>query len=184
MLMMFPSGGWSNNLAKVEAYLALEIRPGPHLVEESVREGCVYRNIVAWMRGALELSDEKQVVRYWYGAVTSGDFDLRKLLGEKDEQIRMLTEEKEEMIEEHQDLSARLEEEVRCKECFNVPTSAPLHSCPRGHLTCSLCFKGASSTCPHCEAKMGESTSLIGLTVIETIKRSSQESWLDLIEMI
>ena len=40
VLMMFPSGGWANNLAKVEAYLALEIPPGPHLVEESVREGC------------------------------------------------------------------------------------------------------------------------------------------------
>ena len=123
-------------------------------------------------------------MRFWYGAVTSGDFELRKLLVEKDEQIRILAEEKERMIEEHQNLSARLEEEVRCKECFNVPTSAPLHSCSNGHITCSICFKGPSSTCPHCEAKMGESTSLIGLTVIETIKHSSHESWLDLIEMI
>lgn len=153
-------------------------------MEESVREGYVFRNIVAWVRGSLDLSDKKHVLRYWYGEVTSGDLELRKLLVEKDEQIRILTEEKETMIEDHQNLSARLEEEVKCKECFNVPTSAPLHSCSNGHITCSLCFKGPSSTCSDCQAKMGESTSLIGLTVIETINQSCNESWLDLIEMI
>ena len=183
-ITLFPSGGWSNNLGKVEAFIALEISPGPHLVEESVREGHVFRNIVAWVRGPLELYDKKHVVRFWYGQVTSGDLKLRQLLVEKEEQIRILKEEKESMMEEHQKLSARLEEDVKCKQCFNVPTSAPLHSCSNGHITCSMCFKGPSSTCPDCKGKMGESTSQIGLTVIETIKRSCQESWLDLIEWI
>ena len=181
---MFPSGGWSNNLAKVESFLGLEIVPGPYLLEESVREGYVFRNIVAWMKGSLDLSDKKQVLRYWHGAVTSGDLELRQLLAEKDEEIRMLTEEKESMIEEHQNLSSRLEEDVKCKECFAVPTSAPLHSCSNGHITCSECFQGPSSTCPDCEEKMGDSKSLIGLTVIDTINHSCNESWLDLIEMI
>ena len=124
------------------------------------------------------------MLRYWHGAVTSGDLELRQLLAEKDEEIRMLTEEKESMIEEHQNLSSRLEEDVKCKECFAVPTSAPLHSCSNGHITCSECFQGPSSTSPHCEEKMGDSKSLIGLTVIDTIKHSCNESWLDLIEMI
>ena len=114
----------ANNLAKVEAFLALEIRPGPHLLEESVREGSAFRNIVAWTRGSLDLSNKKHVLRFWHGEVTSGDFELRKLLAEKDEQIRMLTEEKERVIEEQQNLSLRLEEEVStlCNQSFNLLT--------------------------------------------------------------
>ena len=49
-LKSYFSGGWVSNMKKVEAYVAVEITPGPHLVEESVKDLSYgfTRNIVGW----------------------------------------------------------------------------------------------------------------------------------------
>ena len=65
----FPSVGWEKNSRKVEAYVAVEICFGPRLVEEAVRKKSVYRNIVAWSGGPLDLSNEKHVKSFWTGTV-------------------------------------------------------------------------------------------------------------------
>ena len=53
----------------MEAYVAVEICFGPFLVEEAVRKKSVYRNIVAWRGGPLDLSNGKHVKSFWTGTV-------------------------------------------------------------------------------------------------------------------
>ena len=68
----FPSAGWEKNSGKVEAYVAVEICFGPLLIEEAVRKKSVYRNIVAWRGGPLDLSNTKHVKSFWTGTVRDG----------------------------------------------------------------------------------------------------------------
>eukprot|EP00092_Neocalanus_flemingeri_P035724 GFUD01038895.1.p1 GENE.GFUD01038895.1~~GFUD01038895.1.p1 ORF type:complete len:376 (-),score=88.15 GFUD01038895.1:23-1123(-) len=58
-------------------------------------------------------------------------------------------------------------EQVECPVCLEVPTSGPVHVCPRGHLVCSTC-KGAS--CPTCRTSMLGGKSLLAVTVMENIE--------------
>ena len=73
------SGGrdGTNNLKKVEAYVAISISPGCHLVEESVKDGLHgFRNIVCWRNGDLNLTNNPLVKKFWSGAVESDEGEL------------------------------------------------------------------------------------------------------------
>ena len=64
------SGDKSYKLKKVEAFVAVEITQGPHLVEESVKDGLYgFRNIVCWQNGDLQLSGNPRVKRFWSGNI-------------------------------------------------------------------------------------------------------------------
>ena len=68
------SASWAKNLKKVEAYIALEITAGPHLVENLVKVGLNgFRNIVCWKNGDLLLSNNPRVKRFWSGSVVGGE---------------------------------------------------------------------------------------------------------------
>ena len=55
-------------MEKVEAYVAVEITSGPHLVEESVKDGSYgFRNIVCWLNRQLPLSNDPFVKGYRFG---------------------------------------------------------------------------------------------------------------------
>ena len=56
----------------MEAYVAVEICFGPLLIEEAVRKKSVYRNIVAWRGGPLDLSNTRHVKSFWTGTVRDG----------------------------------------------------------------------------------------------------------------
>jgi len=63
-------GDGTNNLKKVEAYIAISIIPGSHLVEESVKDGLHgFRNIVCWRSGDLNLTNNPLVKKFWFGTV-------------------------------------------------------------------------------------------------------------------
>ena len=63
-----------NNLKKVEAYVAISIIPGCHLVEESVKDGLNgFRNIVCWRSGDLNLTNNPLVKKFWFGTVESDE---------------------------------------------------------------------------------------------------------------
>ena len=65
------SGDKSYKLKKVEAFVAVEITQGPHLVEESVKDGLYgFRNIVCWQNGDLQLSGNPRVKRFWSGDIS------------------------------------------------------------------------------------------------------------------
>ena len=74
----FSGGGdGTNNLKKVEAYVAISIIPGSHLVEESVKDGLHgFRNIVCWRSGDLNLTNNPLVKRFWFGTVESDEEEL------------------------------------------------------------------------------------------------------------
>ena len=67
-------------------------------------------------------------------------------------------------------LVSHLEERLNCPVCLEVPTSGPIHSCPKGHLICASCFQGPTSRCPMCRTKMFETVSLLATTVIENME--------------
>ena len=49
----------------------MEITQGPHLVEESVKDGLYgFRNIVCWQNGDLQLSGNPRVKRFWSGKIS------------------------------------------------------------------------------------------------------------------
>ena len=165
------SGGWASksNLSKVEAFVAVEMNPSPLFAEESVKENLSYRSIVAWRGGKLQLSDKSLVKRFWHGTVgqdSAHSYNKKGLEAQLAEKINLL--------EARDKLISCLTEKVRCMACFKVPISAPLYSCPEGHIICSSCYKGSTSTCPSrpCYEEVGRHISLIGLTLIEKIKHS------------
>ena len=112
---------------------------------------------------------------------------------QQNEQIKRLTEELEktrtELERKDKDLETKenkaletlvnhLRERVKCPVCLVVPTTGPVFSCPRGHLTCTSCYQrllscnqGLASSCPMCRTTMTGSTSLLALTVIENIEQ-------------
>ena len=58
-------------MKKVEAFVAVEITQGPHLVEESVKDGLYgFRNIVCWKNGDLHLKGNPRVKRFWSGNIS------------------------------------------------------------------------------------------------------------------
>ena len=92
-------------MSKVEAFIAVEMNPGPLFAEESVKDllpsglSYAYRNIVAWHGGKLQLSDKNLVKRFWYGSVAqshSAHSDKQKELeaeiAEKDKDIHTKVE--------------------------------------------------------------------------------------------
>jgi len=92
---------------------------------------------------------------------------------EKEEEIEKLRQqlalriESEETIKANYDeLVSQLAAKVECPVCFEVPKSAPIHSCLNGHLVCRDCRR---DTCPTCRVPLGRSTSLLAITVIEQI---------------
>jgi len=92
---------------------------------------------------------------------------------EKDEEIEKLRQqlalkiESEETVKaNYDDLISQLAAKVECPVCFEVPKSAPIHSCANGHLVCRDCRR---DTCPTCRVPLGRSTSLLAVTVIEQI---------------
>ena len=172
-------------MGKVEAYIAVELVLGsfltPAIAEESLKEGSVYRNIVAWQGGELKLSREYHVKKFWHGTVgcgsgrSSAENELETAIVGKNEQIKknvQLIRDNELKLGEKNKFISCLEEDVRCKACLRVPNSAPLHNCSTGHILCHSCFKGPESPCPSCKKEMGSAVSLIGLTVIERIKHT------------
>ena len=62
----------------MEAYVAVEICFGPLLVEEAVRKKSVYRNIVAWRGGPLDLSNGRHVKNFWTGTVSESETKVKK----------------------------------------------------------------------------------------------------------
>ena len=57
-------------MKKVEAYIAISIIPGSHVVEESVKNGFHgFRNIVCWRSGDLNLTNNPLVKKFWFGTV-------------------------------------------------------------------------------------------------------------------
>ena len=68
----FSGGGDKHlNMMKVEAYVAVEIAQGPHLVEDTVKDGLYgFRNIVCWQNGDLQLSGNPRVKRFWTGSIS------------------------------------------------------------------------------------------------------------------
>ena len=55
-------------MEQVEAYIAVEITTGPHLVEETLKDGSSgFRNIVCWLNGQLPLSNDNFVKGYRFG---------------------------------------------------------------------------------------------------------------------
>ena len=92
---------------------------------------------------------------------------------EKEEEIEKLRQqltlriESEETVKaNYDDLVSQLAAKVECPVCFEVPKSAPVHSCVNGHLVCRDCKR---DTCPTCRVPLGRSTSLLAITVIEQI---------------
>jgi len=92
---------------------------------------------------------------------------------EKEEEIEKLRQQLALRIESeatvkanYDDLVSHLAAKVECPVCFEVPKSAPIHSCLNGHLVCRDCRR---DTCPTCRAPLGRSTSLLAITVIEQI---------------
>ena len=70
MLHFSGGGDGTNNLKKVEAYIAISMSPGSHLVEESVKDGLHgFRNIVCWRNGDLNLTNNPLVKKFWFGTV-------------------------------------------------------------------------------------------------------------------
>ena len=93
---MYFSGGWANKLRKVEAFVAVEITPGPFLEEESLKDGLygfrshflpvsifcklvrqnphtLFRNIACWKNGDLHLTENPRVTRWWSGNVLGAE---------------------------------------------------------------------------------------------------------------
>jgi len=66
-------------------------------------------------------------------------------------------------------LVTELEERVRCPVCLDIPTTSPIYSCPAGHCLCSSCYQGRASSCPVCRAVMGANTSLLAMSIIQSI---------------
>jgi len=65
------SGGGIAFMKKVDCFVAVEITQGPHLEEESVKDGLYgFRNIVCWKNGDLQLSGNPRVKRFWSGNVS------------------------------------------------------------------------------------------------------------------
>ena len=57
-------------MKKVDAFVAVELTQGPHLEEESVKDGLYgFRNIVCWKNRDLQLSGNPRVKRFWSGYV-------------------------------------------------------------------------------------------------------------------
>ena len=86
------------------------------------------------------------------------------LFKEKNEEIERLRQqlalriESEETVKaNYDDLVSQLAAKVECPVCFEVPKSAPIHSCANGHLVCRDCRR---DTCPTCRVPLGRSTSL------------------------
>ena len=73
--------------------------------------------------------------------------------------------------EKSKSLVEKLEEGVRCPVCLEMPTSSPVFMCPRGHLLCSICYKGPYSTCPLCRCRMFSNVSLLATLVVDNIER-------------
>ena len=90
-------------------------------------------------------------------------------LEEKDAKLAEVAEKLEEKRRQYARLVGQLEERVRCPVCLEVPTAAPVYTCPQGHCICSSCFPSISSTCPLCRAALARSTSLLAATVLENI---------------
>ena len=53
---MIFSYAWRSKLRNVEAWVAVRLLPGPNLLEHTVKKGEAFRNIVAWIGGALPIS--------------------------------------------------------------------------------------------------------------------------------
>ena len=90
------------------------------------------------------------------------------------EKYEALMEEKlalEEKSKSLDNLVEKLEEGVRCPVCLEMPTSSPVFMCPRGHLLCSICYKGPYSTCPLCRCRMFSNVSLLATVVVDNIER-------------
>ena len=70
-VFFFSGGGTTvSNMKKVDAFVAVELTQGPHLEEESVKDGLYgFRNIVCWKNGDLQLSGNPRVKRFWSGYV-------------------------------------------------------------------------------------------------------------------
>ena len=151
--------------------MALEMNGDPNLAEETIREGSAFRNLVAWGGGPLDLANKSQVKSFWSGSVGRKAEDSESEWGVSKQRI---AQKNLQILDRYSKVSTRLMEDVRCKICHNVPTSAPLHSCPKGHITCLSCFQGPSSMCPVCNEEMGFSTSLVALTVIKNIQHTCQ----------
>ena len=50
--------------------------------------------------------------------------------------------------QQQQQFISQIEEDIRCPACFIIPTSGPIHCCPKGNFICSKCFSGIGSPCP------------------------------------
>jgi hypothetical protein len=72
---------------------------------------------------------------------------------------------------EHEDLVSRLVAKVECPVCFELPKEVPVSVCPNGHVICRSCRR---ESCPTCRARMGPGTSLLAVTVIESVPHRCQ----------
>merc|ERR1719323_1189766 len=82
------------------------------------------------------------------------------------QQLALRTESEEIIKANYDDLVGQLAAKVECPVCYEVPKSAPIHSCVNGHLVCRDCRR---DTCPTCRVPLGRATSLLAATVIEKI---------------
>jgi len=102
--------------------------------------------------------------------------DWEKKYKELKMENKRITQDNEKMKQVAEDVKAKneklvteLEERVRCPVCLDIPTTSPIHSCPAGHCLCSSCYQGKASTCPVCRAVMGANTSLLAMSIIQSI---------------
>jgi len=82
------------------------------------------------------------------------------------QQLALRIDSEETVKANYDELVSQLAAKVECPVCFEVPKSAPIHSCVNGHLVCRDCRR---DTCPTCRVPLGRSTSLLAITVIEQI---------------
>jgi hypothetical protein len=73
------------------------------------------------------------------------------------QQLALRIESEETAKANYDDLVSQLAAKVECPVCFEVPKSAPIHSCINGHLVCRDCRR---DTCPTCRVPLGPSSLL------------------------
>ena len=73
--------------------------------------------------------------------------------------------------DKYEELVSKLLEKVECPVCYEIPKDSPVAVCPNGHVVCRSCKR---EHCPSCRVRMGPGTSLLAVTVIQSIPHTCE----------